>query len=58
MTFLRKVWYPLLRLREAGYQTFTIGPEQGKTYTGKHGYPCKCDMGIDSVCFEVFCSLS
>jgi protease I len=44
-----ELWYPLFRLREEGYETFTIGPEQGKSYNSKHGYPCKADMGIDQV---------
>jgi len=44
-----EVWYPLLRLREAGYETFTIAPEKGKSYNSKHGYPCKADYSIDEV---------
>jgi len=44
-----EVWYPLLRLREAGYETFTIAPEQSKVYSSKHGYPCKADMSIDQI---------
>lgn len=44
-----EVWYPLLRLKEAGHEAFTIAPEAGKTYTGKHGYPCKADKSIDEV---------
>jgi len=48
-----QVWYPLLRLREAGHETFTVGPEQGKSYTSKHGYPCKADFSIDQVSTEV-----
>ena len=48
-----QVWYPLLRLREAGHEPFTIGPEQGKCYNSKHGYPCKADCGIDQVSHEV-----
>ena len=44
-----EVWYPLLRLREAGHEAFTIAPEAGKTYNGKHGYPAKADKSIDQV---------
>jgi len=47
-----EVWYPLLRLREAGYETFTVGPEEGKVYNSKHGYPCKADRSIDQVTSE------
>jgi hypothetical protein len=31
------------------HETFTIGPEKGKTYNSKHGYPCKAEQGIDDV---------
>lgn len=30
--------YPLHRFREEGATVFTIGPEKGKSYAGKHGY--------------------
>lgn len=48
-----QLWYPYYRLREEGFETFTIGPEQGKTYNSKHGYPCKAEVGIDDVNHEV-----
>ena len=48
-----QVWYPLLRFREEGMETFTIGPEAGKTYTSKKGYPCKSDRDIASVSTQV-----
>ncbi|XP_045192297.1 putative cysteine protease YraA [Mercenaria mercenaria] len=44
-----ELWYPYYRLKEEGYETFTIGPEKGKTYNSKHGYPCKADFGIDEI---------
>jgi len=47
-----ELWYPLYRLREAGHETFTIGPEEGKSYTSKHGYPCKADQSIVSINHE------
>ncbi len=50
-----QVWYPLLRFREEGIETFTIGPEAGKVYQSKKGYPCKADQGIDSVTPQVHC---
>ena len=34
-------------------ETFTIGPEAGKTYTSKKGYPCKSDRDIASVSTQV-----
>ena len=48
-----QLWYPYYRLKEEGYETFTIGPEKGKTYNSKHGYPCKAEEGIDDVRAEV-----
>ena len=44
-----EVWYPKLRLIEAGAKVVTAGPEGGKTYVGKHGYPCVSDAAIDEV---------
>lgn len=44
-----EVWYPLLRLREAGLQAFTVGPQAGVTYKSKLGYPVKADYGISDV---------
>ena len=34
-------------------QTFTIAPEEGKTYTSKKGYPCKADKDIATVTCQV-----
>lgn len=44
-----EVWYPLLRYREEGMVTFTVGPEVDKVYQSKKGYPCKADKSIDNV---------
>ena len=48
-----QVWYPLLRFREEGMSTFTVGPEEGKVYASKQGYPAKADRSIDSVTTQV-----
>ena len=40
------LWYPKLRLIEAGARVTVAGPESGHAYQGKHGYPCKSDAGI------------
>ncbi|HJU88717.1 MAG TPA: type 1 glutamine amidotransferase domain-containing protein [Gemmatimonadaceae bacterium] len=37
-----EVWYPKLRLEEAGYTTPVAGIGE-KSYRGKHGYPCTVD---------------
>jgi protease I len=44
-----EVWYPKLRLTEAGAEVVTAGPEAGRTYAGKHGYPCTSDAAIANV---------
>ncbi len=48
-----QLWYPLLRFREEGMTTFTIGPEEGKTYLSKKGLPNKADKSIDNVTAQV-----
>jgi len=52
-----EVWYPLLRFKEAGYETFTIGSEGGKNYTSRLNYPCVSDCGIDDVSHETLDAL-
>jgi protease I len=44
-----ELWYPKLRLIEAGISVVVAGPEAGKTYTGKNGYPCVSDAAIDDM---------
>jgi len=44
-----ELWYPRLRLIEAGAEVVTAGPQGGKAYQGKHGYPCKSDAAIADV---------
>src|SRR5262245_43224444 len=44
-----ELWYPKLRLAEAGAVVVVAGPEAGATYAGKHGYPCKSDAAIADV---------
>ena len=41
-----ELWYPKLRLIEAGAELVVAGPEAGVTYAGKNGYPCKSDAAI------------
>lgn len=33
--------------------TFTVGPEEGRVYTSKKGYPAKADKSIDSITTQV-----
>ena len=44
-----ELWYPKLRLIEEGAEVVVAGPEKGKNYSGKHGYPCKSDVAIEKV---------
>jgi protease I len=41
-----ELWYPKLRLTEAGAHVTVAGPEMGRKYHGKHGYPCAADAAI------------
>ena len=44
-----ELWYPLLRLKEAGAEVQVIGPKAGESYASKHGYPAKADVGAADV---------
>jgi protease I len=41
-----ELWYPKLRMVEAGAHVTVAGPQQGGRYRGKHGYPCVADAAI------------
>jgi protease I len=41
-----ELWYPKLRLIEAGATVVVAGPEAGVVYAGKNGYPCTSDAAI------------
>lgn len=41
-----ELWYPKLRLIEAGAQVVVAGPKAHHTYDGKHSYPCRSDAAI------------
>ena len=43
-----ELWYPKLRLEEAGYVVRLAGPEV-KSYSGKHGYPAPADLRLAEV---------
>lgn len=44
-----ELWYPKLRLAEAGAQVTVAGPQAGQVYRGKHGYPCRADAALGTV---------
>ena len=41
-----ELWYPKLRLLEAGADVTVAGPKAETVYPGKHGYPCRSDTTI------------
>ena len=43
-----EIWYPRLRVEEAGYETLVAGLGE-PTYRGKNGYPCPVDVHIKDV---------
>ncbi len=51
-----ELWYPKLRLEEAGHATRLAGPAQ-RTFTGKHGYPAAADLLIADAQSGDFCGL-
>lgn len=42
-----ELWYPVLRLQEAGAQVTIVGPKAGEAYKSKEGYPAKADLSMD-----------
>jgi len=44
-----ELWYPKIRLEEAGHKVMVAGPVAGQVYKGKHGYPCKADISFKEV---------
>lgn len=44
-----EVWYPVLRLREAGAKVIIVGTGSAVEYKSKHGYPIKSDITADNV---------
>jgi protease I len=44
-----ELWYPALRLREAGASVTIVGPKAGETYPSKHGYPAKAEASASDV---------
>ena len=51
-----ELWYPKLRLEEAGYAMRLAAPEL-RTYAGKHGYPAIADVLIRDAKSADYCGL-
>jgi len=44
-----ELWYPLLRMREAGAEVSVIGMPGVEAYHSKHGYPVRVDVSADAI---------
>jgi protease I len=51
-----ELWYPKLRLEEAGYLTCLAGPAR-RTFAGKHGYPAAADVLLAEASADAYCGL-
>ncbi len=49
-----EVWYPYLRLREAGIETVLVGSGRKKEYQSKEGYPAAEELSIMAAKVEGF----
>jgi protease I len=49
-----ELWYPLIRLREAGAEVSVVAPTAGATYKSKHGLEVKADMSAEDAKAEQF----
>ena len=44
-----ELWYPILRLREAGVSVDLAAPEKDKVYYGKYGVPAEATIALSDV---------
>jgi len=44
-----ELWYPLLRLREAGIEAKLVGINVEETFYGRHGFPARAEMAISLI---------
>jgi protease I len=49
-----ELWYPLLRMREAGAEVTVVGMPGVEEYHSKHGYPVQVDAAADAVSAQDF----
>jgi protease I len=52
-----ELWYPLLRMREAGAEVSVVGMTGVDAYHSKHGYPVKVDVAASAVLGDEFDAL-
>lgn len=51
-----ELWYPKIRMKEAGYEVVVAAKEK-KTYKGKNGYPVNADITLDEVNHEEYAAV-
>ena len=44
-----ELWYPKIRMEEAGFKSVVAGPKAKETYQAKHGYPCIAEVSYEEV---------
>ncbi|MHC5278968.1 type 1 glutamine amidotransferase domain-containing protein [Listeria kieliensis] len=44
-----ELWYPVLRLREAGATVDLVGEEKGRVFRGKYGVPATSDFAFQDI---------
>jgi len=49
-----ELWYPAIRMREAGAEVVIVGSGSSETYKGKHGLPVEVDIPIEQAKIEDF----
>lgn len=49
-----ELWYPYIRMQEAGADVVVVGTEEGETYHGKNGLTIESDVGSRDVTPEDF----
>lgn len=49
-----ELWYPLIRLKEAGAEVYIVGMPGVEVYHSKHDYPARVDVSVDDVSAEDF----
>ncbi len=52
-----ELWYPKIRLQEAGHEVVLAGLEAGRTYHGKKGIPCRAQAAVSEVDPEAYDAL-
>jgi protease I len=49
-----ELWYPVLRLKEAGAEVVLVGAKADHVYSSKHGYPAKSERAVSEIKADSF----